>query len=98
MSSTAAPQPPPVRRVITGHAPDGKAIFADDAPVRSYPFKDTTTVMTDLYRADGYPSSNNGGFGDAIGPCEDGLVNPGGGFFRIVDMPPHTETVGADTH
>ncbi|EKM52480.1 uncharacterized protein PHACADRAFT_260922 [Phanerochaete carnosa HHB-10118-sp] len=93
MSTTAAAGLPPVRRIITGHTSDGKAVFADDAPASSYPFAGSTTVFTDLYRSDGFPASNDGGFEDAVKHRDNGLVNPNGSVFRAVDVPPRTESV-----
>ncbi|EKM52479.1 uncharacterized protein PHACADRAFT_176509 [Phanerochaete carnosa HHB-10118-sp] len=93
MSTTAPPQPPPARRVITGHTPDGKAIFVKDEPVRFWPAQGTTTMLSDAYRSFGFPISNDGGLEDVLKPRDDEIVNSNGSVFRIMDMPPHTETV-----
>lgn len=98
MSTTAAAELPPVRRIITGHTSDGKAIYADDGPVRSYPFAGSTTLFTHLYRSDGLPSSNDGGFEDAAKHRENELVNPNGSVLRAVDFPPRTESVGVNAY
>lgn len=93
MSTSSAPALPPVRRIITGHTDDGKAVVVDDAPVSSYPFRGSTTQFTDLYWQDGFPGTNNGGFEDAVKRHDGEIVNPTGTALRVVDTPPHTESV-----
>ena len=94
-SSTA--ERPPVRRIVTGHTPEGKAIIAEDGPVYPHPFKGSTTLFTDLYASEGFPSSNDGEFKDAVKEFADDILNPSGSLFRVVDMPPRTESVSVHT-
>ncbi|EKM52481.1 uncharacterized protein PHACADRAFT_211736 [Phanerochaete carnosa HHB-10118-sp] len=94
MSTTpTAAKPLPVRRIVTGHTPDGKAIFVDDGPVASYPFGGSKTFTTDLYWIHGFPPSNDGGFEDAVKQHDNVIVNPTGSTFRVFDMPPHREAM-----
>ena len=96
MSTTSsAVERPPVRRIVTGHTPEGKAIIAKENPVHPRPFMGSTTLFTDLYVSEGFPSSNDGDFKDITGEFSNDILNPNGSLFRAVDMPPHTVTVSA---
>ncbi|EKM52472.1 uncharacterized protein PHACADRAFT_149157 [Phanerochaete carnosa HHB-10118-sp] len=90
-TSTTAGRPP-VRRIVTGHARDGKAIFAEDGLVQPRAFRRSQTQFTDLYWSEGFPSSNDGEFQDDIKQHDNDVVNPDGSVFRAVDMAPHTES------
>lgn len=93
--STHANNPPPIRRVVTGHAPDGKAIVEEDALVQAHPFGDPTAPVqfTDLFWTDTFPPDNNGAFKDVAKEHETEVVSAGGSVFRAVDMPPGSNSV-----
>ncbi|GJE89134.1 cupin domain-containing protein [Phanerochaete sordida] len=91
-TNPAAVQPAPVRRIITGHTDDGKAIFADDQPVQPYPFKGSTTLFTDLFWQEGFPAKNDGDFAEQVKTHDSEIVNVKGSLLRSVDIPPHTES------
>ncbi|GJE89126.1 cupin domain-containing protein [Phanerochaete sordida] len=84
----------PVRRIVTGHTSDGKAVVAADDPVPSYPFRGSTTHFTDLFWQEGFPADNSSnGLSRAVTTHDTEIVNAKGSLLRAVDMPPHTESV-----
>ena len=94
MSPSTPTERPSIRRIVTGHTPDGKAIFADDSPVQSYPFKGSTTLFTDLFWQEGFPAKSDGGLSEEVKTHDGEIVNGKGTLLRAVDMPPRTESVG----
>lgn len=82
---------PPVRRVVTGHAPDGKAIVVDDSPVQPYAFG--TSAFSDIFWTDEFPSKSDVEFKDLAKEHAKQLVNQNGSNFRLVETPPGSVTV-----
>jgi hypothetical protein len=94
--STAAPAkpgsdgelPPPVRRVITGHGPDGRSRIVEDGrspAVRLVPERPGYRV-TNLWATPGSPAPIDDP--DRIGEIRGVLPPPGGTVIRIIDFPP----------
>jgi mannose-6-phosphate isomerase-like protein (cupin superfamily) len=97
MPETARPQP--VRRVVTGHNPDGQSVVASDTPS---PHVLATSggkgpVVTDLWKSLASPADNTAG----DDPCGDITLAPppGGTVFRTVEFPPDSAYMaGWDEH
>ena len=98
--SNIPPPPPPARRVVTGHKPDGTAVFVDDNPAvgRSIS-EDSETKFGDFYLTEEFPPNNDVEFHDLANdkerPFE--LFSPNGSSFRSVDVPPRSNSVSFDT-
>ena len=87
-----------VRRVLTGHDPDGRSTFIADGPapnVKEMPHF-PGLALTDLWETKGAPASNAGGSDAASRPVH--LEPPKNGtILRIVEFPPDsTRPQGAD--
>jgi hypothetical protein len=100
MSETKLVSPlPQVRRVITGHSPEGKSIVVCDN-VQSAKFWDQDSVNPiyyDIYSTEHVPASidseiTTGTFVDEIA-SKSGLVNPTGTICRSFEFPPGSVTV-----
>ena len=93
MSTPPASSPfPPVRRIVTGHTPEGKAIVEEDSAV-DFRASGSTTQFIDLFWNEKIPENNNGEFKDLAREHPNDLVNPNGGTLRTVDMPPGSISV-----
>ncbi|MCD6042141.1 MAG: hypothetical protein K0R40_1744 [Burkholderiales bacterium] len=78
-----------VRRVVTGHDPEGRSVIVSDAPATSV--KEIPTfpglALTDLWETASAPASNAGNADAAARPVH--LEPPQNGtIFRIVEFPP----------
>ena len=82
---------PPVRRVVTGHTPEGKSVVADDSHVQPYAFGFSS--FSDIFWTDEFPSKSVVGFKDIAKEHEKQLVNEKGSSFRLVETPPGGEAV-----
>ena|SRR5438552_1599766 len=74
-----------IRRVVTGHDANGKAIVTIDEPVKTKsmrPGVETTVVWT----SEGFPVDNSGDEDESV--REVGTFHPGGTVFRIVEFQP----------
>ena len=81
------------RRVVTGHAPDGKEIFVDDTILTSFNPRDNTPQSggffgnSTIWKTEGIPPQINKPFkdwhGQPIGICE-----PDGVVCRVINFPP----------
>ncbi|KAI5117538.1 hypothetical protein M0805_004770 [Coniferiporia weirii] len=92
MSSAQQSTHPPVRRVVTGHTPSGKAVVLADAPVASYPFGRSAWIFADIFQTNTSPPDNSAGIefqdvaGDPAAPRTH--VSSDGTIFRVADVPP----------
>ena len=79
---------PPIRRVVTGHDENGRAVVMDDSTFDSIPTPAGTSALTLLWTTPTLPVDND----DATdgGDRQVGLTLPGGSVFRVVDMLPGT--------
>ncbi|WP_317928493.1 cupin domain-containing protein [Halioxenophilus sp. WMMB6] len=77
---------PPVRRVVTGHDPQGKAVFLNDSAFETQLIPSGDAEFTLLWTAPDLPVDNN----DPIDgrEREAGLTLNGGSVIRVVDMLP----------
>ncbi|THH11310.1 hypothetical protein EW145_g730 [Phellinidium pouzarii] len=80
----------PVRRVVTGHTPDGKAVVVDDSPVEPHAFDPSPSLFTDLFWTDTFPPDNDVDFKDLAKEHSQDLISPNGSSFRVVEIPPGT--------
>lgn len=80
---------PPVRRVVTGHTSDGKAVFLEDktVPTVLYSPEPGGSLKADLYRTEEFPSANSV---DHVESKNEELVSDGGSTLRAWDIPPHS--------
>ena len=77
-----------VRRVVTGHKPDGKAtVLIDDISKNRLP-RGVSTVneTTVIWTTEGFPVDNNGS--EDAGTREVGITQSGGSVFRVVSFGP----------
>lgn len=89
MSTAPSAQRPPIRRVVTGHTPEGKAIVADDVAIHPRPFGGpSTSLIADVFWTDSFPSDNSGEFKDSTKEHVKDFLSPNGTVFRVVDIPP----------
>jgi quercetin dioxygenase-like cupin family protein len=77
---------PPVRRIVTGHAPDGKAIFVSDNTLPVEPIPSGDAAFSLVWTTATVPADNND---ETDGQTRDaGLTLNQGSVIRIVDMLP----------
>jgi len=88
MDQQIAPNLKPIRRVVTGHDADGKAIILEDGNARQVlAIGVPEHGVTDLWKTTSMPATNEG-YAD---PCIGKLTlppPPEGTVFRIVEFPP----------
>ncbi len=86
----ASPPLPPVRRVVTGHDGDGRAVIAVDGASPSIAIESVPgTVFHELWSTSSVPAEIDNCPDPAVGPLQ--LAPPAGGTrIRIVDVPPDT--------
>ncbi|EJC97547.1 uncharacterized protein FOMMEDRAFT_98785 [Fomitiporia mediterranea MF3/22] len=88
-NSFERPDYTPVRRVITGHSPEGKSVIVDDSTVESYPFRGRgPSLFGDLYWTDDAKPTNEVEFKDLIKAHREDLFGADGNCLRVVDIPP----------
>ena len=80
---------PPMRRVVTSHSEEGKAVVLQDTQL-SCPILPHGAASAQIWCSDTSPADVASP--DDKGLTETGFVN-GGSIFRVVDLPPHS--VGA---
>ncbi len=90
--------PKPVRRVVTGHTPEGRSTIIADEPapqVNPGPTPDTGSVV--LWVTDSAPASNAGNADTAPAGVRNPVPPPsrGGTIFRIVDFAPSSRGAAA---
>lgn len=87
--------PIPVRRVVTGHDPSGKAIVLMDGAAANQKLRQTGIVSTLLWVTDETPADISGSADRAA--REIGVPPPpNGSILRVVDFPPESATAKAD--
>ncbi|EJC97546.1 uncharacterized protein FOMMEDRAFT_171631 [Fomitiporia mediterranea MF3/22] len=79
---------PPVRRVVTGHTPEGKSIVVEDAQIESHPFPGSSALFTNLYWTETSPPSNDVAFRDLAKEHAKELFPSEGSTFLVVEVPP----------
>src|SRR6266851_3110752 len=92
--------PRPVRRVVTGHTPDGKATIVFDGPAPQVnQGADPEGGSTVLWVTDRAPASNAGNQDAAPAGIQNPVSPPwpGGSIFRIVDFVPRGRATGPAT-
>ena len=78
-----------VRRVVTGHDANGKAVVQFDDVSPNRPPRDpnnTVNETTVIWTTEGFPVSNNGD--DDGGKRKTGITHPNGTVFRVVSFGP----------
>lgn len=81
----------PVRRVVVGPGPDGRAaiVFDEASPhVTQLPGMPERLGLTDLWASEGMPPSNTPGSDDAVPEAFSIGPGPAGTLFRVVQFPP----------
>ena len=76
----------PVRRIVTGHRPDGRSTIVVDAPAPNVRQRNAGNASTLLWVSEASPAnlSGNGDRDIAVPPPRRGSI------FRIAEFPPHT--------
>jgi quercetin dioxygenase-like cupin family protein len=82
----------PVRRVVTGHDGQGRAVVAmDGAPPNVFDFAPVPgTVFHEIWRTDASPARVDSGPDPTLGPVSL-APSAGGSLVRVVDFPPDSE-------
>ncbi|WP_330254098.1 AMP-binding protein [Nocardia sp. NBC_00565] len=83
--ASATRRPESVRRVVTGHDTQGKAVFVEDRLVEPISVAMTSTVYHQLWRADAPSTFPDSG---AIGPSTTFFPQLGGYRFFLLTLPP----------
>lgn len=89
MPSGDSPDPRPVRRLVTGHAPDGRSIVVSDGPARNVRRRLAGNSSTLLWVTDESPAD----LVDARDRADREIgvpPPPQGTIFRVVEFPPAT--------
>ena len=87
--------PKPIRRVVTGHNPQGKSVFIMDGPAPHVFSRGAgSVVVTDLWETHGTPA-DNGGNADAIARPFRLPPPKNGSKFRVVEYPPDSQRIAA---
>lgn len=95
-STSTSPLPPPVRRIVTGHTPEGKSIVLEDGPVAGRPFRPQdpySSVSASIFETDQFPSENPVGSELYTPTVEVKVVSKGGSTFSVIDFAPGAESV-----
>jgi mannose-6-phosphate isomerase-like protein (cupin superfamily) len=89
--------PRPIRRVVTGHNAQGKAVFIADGPAPAvYDRGPGATAVTELWETNATPASNAGNDDPTAGQDQQRLPPPkNGSKFRVVEYPPDSKRVAA---
>jgi hypothetical protein len=87
----------PIRRVVTGHNAQGKAVFIADGPAPAvYDRGPSATAVTELWETAATPASNAGNADPTVGQTKQSLPPPkNGSKFRVVEYPPDSQRVAA---
>ncbi len=86
--------PPPLRRVVTGHAPDGQAVVLFDDLTPNRVTRPDTGISAHWVWTTGQAPDNIHVNADASSPRRGLAPAPGGSIFRIVDFPPTPPDAG----
>ena len=87
----------PIRRVVTGHNAQGKAVFISDGPAPAvYDRGPGATAVTELWETSSTPASNAGNADPAAAKGQQRLPpSKNGSKFRVVEYPPDSKRVAA---
>lgn len=83
-------QPMEIRRVVTGHTADGKAVIIKDDMVRGLPVEGGDAQFAVVWKTVQAPVDNDDPTDRSSEPT--GLVEPNGSILRMVDLAPHTRS------
>jgi hypothetical protein len=90
----------PIRRIVTGHDADGRAVILKDGPATSIvePAARPGEAITEIWRTGAAPASNSGNDDPSAAPPTTPQLMPPklGTVLRIVDFPPESATKDAD--
>jgi quercetin dioxygenase-like cupin family protein len=75
-----------IRRVVTGHDAEGKAIVKIDGVSPNRPSRNPQTATTVVWSTEGFPVDNSGD--EDGGTREVGITHPNGTVFRVVSFGP----------
>jgi quercetin dioxygenase-like cupin family protein len=89
-SPTAARDHMEIRRVVTGHTADGKAVVIQDDVVRGLPVAGGDAQFAIVWKTVQAPVNNDDPTDRSGEPT--GLVEPNGSILRMVDLAPHTRS------
>ena len=88
--------PRPIRRVVTGHNAQGRAIFISDGPAPAvYDRGPGATAVTELWETRATPASNAGNDDPTVGQPQRLPPPKNGSKFRVVEYPPDSQRVAA---
>ena len=88
--------PRPIRRVVTGHNAQGRAIFLSDGPAPAvFDRGPGATVVTELWETGATPASNAGSDDPTMGRPQRLPPPKNGSKFRVVEYPPDSQRVVA---
>ena len=88
--------PRPIRRVVTGHNAQGRAIFISDGPAPAvFDRGPGATAVTELWETSATPASNAGNDDPTVGQPQRLPPPKNGSKFRVVEYPPDSKRVAA---
>ena len=88
--------PRPIRRVVTGHNAQGRAIFISDGPAPAvFDRGPGATAVTELWETSATPASNAGNADPTVGQPQRLPPPKNGSKFRVVEYPPDSQRVAA---
>jgi len=88
--------PRPIRRVVTGHNANGRAVFISDGPAPAvFDRGPGATAVTELWETGATPASNAGNADPTIGRPQRLPPPKNGSKFRVVEYPPDSQRVAA---
>jgi len=86
----------PIRRVVTGHNAQGRAIFISDGPAPAvYDRGPGATAVTELWETRATPASNAGNDDPTVGQPQRLPPPKHGSKFRVVEYPPDSKRIAA---
>ena len=88
--------PRPIRRVVTGHNAQGRAVFVSDGPAPVvFDRGPGATAVTELWETDATPARNAGNADATLGKPQRLPPPKNGSKFRVVEYPPDSQRVAA---
>ena len=88
--------PRPIRRVVTGHNAQGRAIFLSDGPAPAvFDRGPGATAVTELWETSATPAGNAGSNDPTVGRPQRLPPPKNGSKFRVVEYPPDSQRVAA---
>ena len=88
--------PRAIRRVVTGHNAQGRAIFVSDGPAPAvYDRGPGATAVTELWETAGTPATNAGNDDPTVGQPQRLPPPKHGSKFRVVEYPPDAKRIVA---